>query len=138
MTHTFRHSVFVLAFVLVGCCAAQAQDEGKMQRLGSALSQLSPAVEAVVCCDPEEGGLSDKGVFERATTDNPKRLAPFAHYTLLLKRQGKHSAVLVCTPDGKTALLEDAGCTFKMEVHHWRDRPGAPCEFTLDLAKVCP
>lgn len=132
-----RHILFVLLFLLVGCCAAQAQDEARMQQLGSALVQLVPAVEGVVCCDPQADKLEDMELLEYATKSNPKKLAPFVNNVLKVRRQGKHAAVLVCSQDGSAALMEDASCTFKMDAPLWRANPPLPCEFTLDLKAVC-
>ncbi|MBA4359031.1 MAG: hypothetical protein C0405_15050, partial [Desulfovibrio sp.] len=74
-----------------------------------------------------------------ATRKNPEKLTPFDGYALRVERENGHAAVLVCTRGERRALLEDAGCTLMlMERHHWRDNPALPCEFTLDLAKVCP
>ncbi|MDO9082484.1 MAG: hypothetical protein Q7U56_04300 [Humidesulfovibrio sp.] len=138
MKTCIRHLSFVLLFLMVGCCAAQAQSNSKMESLGSALILLIPSVDEVVCCDSKAEGMSDDELLRYATSNNPKKLDPFVDYTLKVKRQNGHAAVLVCTADGQTALLEDAGCTFKMEQHHWKASPALPCDFTLDLDTVCP
>lgn len=45
--------------------------------------------------------------------------------------------VLVCTRDGTHALLEDAGCTGKLDRKRWQESPSAPCQPTLQIAAVC-
>ena len=133
-----RPILLVLVFLAFGCCAAQAQSESEMQQLASDLTQLSPAVEAAVHYDPSTADLSDDELLKNATRTNPEKLAPFVGYTLVVDRQAGHAAVLVCTKDGRKALLEDAGCTFRLEAHHWRATPELPCKPTLNLKEVCP
>lgn len=128
----------VVALLLSGCASAQAQSVGDMNELGSALTKLSSSVESTVRYKKQGADLDDKKLLILATRHDPSILEPFQGYYLRVLRQAGHSAVLVCTPDGTTALLEDAGCTARMEQHHWRATPGRPCEFTLSLNELCP
>lgn len=133
-----RLSLIIIVFLLFGCASAQARSEGEMNELGSALTKLSSSVESTVRYKKQGAGLSDEQLLLLSTQHDPAILEPFQGYYLRVLRQGGHSAVLVCTPDGSTALLEDAGCTARMEQHHWRKIPERPCEFTLNLNAVCP
>jgi hypothetical protein len=134
-----RHALFIVLFLVMGCCAAQAQSAAEMQQLASDLMQLTPAVESAVRYDYSTGNMTDGVLLHYATRKNPEKLTPFNGYALYVERENGHAAVLVCTKDEPRALLEDAGCTMMfMERHHWRDNPGSPCAFTLDLDAICP
>ena len=127
----------ICLLVAAGCAHAASVDVEQMYGLASALTKLSAAVESAVGFKDPPGGLADAGLVEFATQHDPTLRAPFEGYTLRTLRQPPHAAVLVCTPDGQRALLEDAGCSAALDVHRWKDDPPTPCEFTLDLASVC-
>lgn len=128
----------VLVLLIAGCSMAQAGNASKMEPLGSALIRLGPSVEEAVCCDQQAANMTGEELLRYAARNNPEKLTPFSGYLLKVQRQGAHAAILVCTSDGRTALLEDATCTFKVEKQHWQANPPLPCEFTLDLVKTCP
>lgn len=133
--------LYLIALILLfsfGCTSSNAFSERDMNELGAALIKLSSSVESAVyykgiVCD----GLSDDQLLSLSTKHDPSLLEPFNDYKLRVKIQNKHAAVLVCSGDGANALLEDAGCTARMELHRWKDQPLSPCEFSLDLNKVC-
>lgn len=135
---TARLSLLALVLLLFGCACAQAQSEAEMNRLGAALTHLSSAVESTVHYKKQGVDLPDERLLVLSTQHDPGLLDPFQGYMMRVKRQSSHSAVLICTADGQTALLEDTGCTARMDQHLWKARPALPCDFTLDLAKVCP
>ncbi len=135
---TARFSFLVLLLLLFSSACAQARSDSEMNELASALTKVSSAVESTVRYKKTDGGERDMGLLTIATQHDPGLLDPFKGYALRAKSEAKHGVVLVCTPDGQTALLEDAGCTARMEAHHWKANPPLPCAFTLDLAKVCP
>ena len=126
--------VFLFFF---GCASSNAFSEREMNELGAALIKLSSAVESGVRYKGIEETLSDKEILALSTTHDPSLLDPFLDYKLRVKVQNKHAAVLVCSENGSKALLEDAGCTARMELHRWKEQPLSPCEFSLDLNKVC-
>jgi len=134
-----RFSLVIVAVVLLfsGCAGAQVRSETKMNELGSALTKLSSAVESTVRYKEVETDLADDKLLILSTKHDPGILEPFQGYKLRVLRQNSHTAVLVCTEDGLAALLEDAGCTARMDQHHWKSQPLPSCEFTLDLDKVC-
>ena len=70
-----------------------------------------------------------------ATAHDPGLLDPFSEYMLKAVSQNNHAIVLVCTNDGMKALLEDAGCTSKMDMHWWKRSAG---QTLRDISKpVC-
>jgi hypothetical protein len=108
-----------------------------MYGLASALTKLSAAVESAVGFKDPPVTLSDADLLVFATQHDPALRAPFDSYRLRILRRDPHAAVLVCTSDGRQALLEDAGCSAALDAHRWKDAPPTPCEFTMNVAAVC-
>lgn len=132
-----RFFLIIVVLMLFGCTSSNTFSEKEMSELGAALIKLSSSVESAVRYKGVGGGLSDDQLLVMATKHDPGLLEPFNHYKLRVKIQDNHTAVLVCSEDGTNALLEDAGCTARMERHRWKDRPLSPCEFSIDLKNVC-
>lgn len=103
----------------------------------SALTKLSATAESAVRYKDAPADLADRALLQWAASHDPALLLPFSAYTLKVLRRDRHAVVLVCTQDGAIALLEDAGCTAKLDRHRWRDAPGAVCAFTLEPGVVC-
>jgi hypothetical protein len=133
-----RLSLIAIILLLFGCACAQAESEAKMNQLGAALVHLSSAVESTVHIKKLGADLSDDELLALAAQRDSDLLTPFKGYKLSVLRQSGHAAVLVCTEDGLTALLEDAGCTARMDQHLWKAQPPLPCAFTLNLEAICP
>jgi hypothetical protein len=127
---------FTFAAVLLASCATQP-NEREMNYLASALTKVSAAVDATVRYRRPPDSLSEAELLRAATAHDNQLMKPFDGLTVRVLRSGRDSAVLVCQPHGK-ALLEDAGCTAKLDIHRWRATGGSDrCEFTLDVNKVC-
>ncbi|MCZ7625094.1 MAG: hypothetical protein M5R38_04020 [Candidatus Methylomirabilis sp.] len=131
-------ALLVLTLTTWGCAHVASYSEEEMYSLAAALTKLSAAVESAVAFrDPPEK-LSQRELLEFATQHDPSLLQPLDRFTLHVLRQGGHAGVLVCTPEGARALLEDAGCTARLERHWWKEDLQKPCAFTLDLSVACP
>jgi hypothetical protein len=129
-------TVLALAAVLLASCATQPS-EREMNYLASALTKVSAAVDATVRYRRQPESLTEGELLRAATAHDNQLLKPFDGLSVRVLRSGRDSAVLVCQPQGK-ALLEDAGCTAKLDAHRWRTTGGGnQCAFTLDLDKVC-
>ena len=114
-----------------------ADESNKMHTLASALTKLSTAVESSVRYKSPPEGMPDADLLAMATQHDPQLLRPFSPFRLKILRQQRHAIVLVCTQDGEKALLEDAGCTAKLDVHLWKITPPKLCAFTLRAEQVC-
>jgi hypothetical protein len=124
-------------FALIVCVGVRTVGgESEMYPLASALTKLTAAVEATVF-DTPGGGTEDAELLAAATRDNPQLLAPFERYTVRAKRDAGHAIVLVCSIDGRLALLEDAGCSAKLDAHRWKAAAQKECAFTLSAATAC-
>lgn len=121
---------------LVSSCATY-RSEQELNYTASALTKVSAAVDATVQYMSVPNGASSAEILRLSTSEDPALLKPLKGFRILARREGPFSEVLVCEHDGSKALLEDAGCTAKLDRTHWRDNPHARCEFTLDLKSIC-
>lgn len=133
MSAPVKAAAAAVVFLLAAC--ASAQSERDMNYLGSALSKLSAAVDATVRYDKPAEDVDEATLLQLSVAQDASLLQPFNGMTVRIRRQGQASAVLVCEAPGGKALLEDAGCTARMDSHRWRDETA--CQFTLDLSATC-
>lgn len=108
--------------------------EEKQAALAVRLVNLSAAAEGYFSTLETAPAESEAEILRRVTAHDPSLLAELNEYRLRIQYQQKHALLLVCTKDGKQALLEDAGCTARLDRHV---QGKAPCEFTLQAAKSC-
>lgn len=128
--------VLSTSFAMLSGCAAQQSDQ-EMNYSASALTKLSAAVDATVRYTQIPEGVNGEELLRLSTAEDPSLLEPFKNFKILARREGRYSQVLMCEADGSSALLEDSGCTAKLDRHAWRDSPMTRCEFSLDLAALC-
>jgi hypothetical protein len=134
--------LFVLALMAITLsCESDVEkqfDETEMYSLASLLTKLVTTVESTVRYKKPAPELSDEELLILATLHDPGLLEPFTdYYTLKVFQQSRHAIVLVCTKDGSQGLLEDVGCSAKMDKHLWQYQPLLPCEFTLTVEDIC-
>jgi hypothetical protein len=127
--------VIVALLIAAGCAWAQP-DDATMFRLASALTKLARVVDDYVASTTTVPS-SSTALIEAATADDPGLREPFKEYWLSVSVAGRNSAVLVCSLDRQRALLEDAGCTARLERHAWRETPPPPCASTLNPSAIC-
>lgn len=128
--------VMVLSFI-AGCTSGLNRRDGEdMYIKASALTKLSAAVESTVRYKNPPSSLTDEQLLELATRHDPMLLENFKGNKVRVLREGRHSIVLVCDTFGNRALLEDAGCTGRMDRAHWTGK-SEPCKFSIDLRQQC-
>lgn len=127
--------IFVVSFFMFLACAhiGTSADE-EMYILGSALTKLSSAVESTVRYKAPPTELSDLDLAVLSTKHDPKLLDSFANHRIRILKENRHAIVLICSKSDQ-GLLEDAGCTAKLDKHLWKN--SNPCEFTLTVRSVC-
>lgn len=132
-------SIFVILLMLTttGCTCCIASDVEDNYTLGSALTKLTAAVESTVRYDDPPPKLNDLELLQLSTKHDPTLLEPFSDYVLKTFVQNRHAIVLVCDKTGKYAMLEDGGCTSKLDKHLWKEAPEANCSFTIKLGEIC-
>lgn len=133
MNRVARISAALCIAVLAACASTP---EREINFLASAMTKLSAAVDATVRFRRPADGMAEAELLRLSVAHDPALLKPFDGMTLRVLREARDSAVLLCEPNAGKALLEDAGCTAKLDRHRWNS--GADrCEFTLDVEEVC-
>lgn len=124
--------------VLVSACASSGQyvNSDEMYKRASALTKLSAAMEGFIRYGHPLAGMSEAELLVEGTRHDPVLLTQFNEHKIRLLVQDRHAVVLMCTKAGDRALLEDAGCSGKLDVHHWQ-QDGVPCEFSISVDAVC-
>ncbi len=122
---------------LSGCTSSlKRPDHEEMYIKSSALTKLSAAVESTVRYKNPPPEFSETELLRLATQHDPVLLENFKGYKVRVRREARHSVVLVCDASGTRALLEDAGCTGPMDNQRWMGK-SQPCEFSIDTRAVC-
>lgn len=129
--------VLVIAALTLPSSASSDDVAERMYALAPALTRLTSAVESATRYKNTPPELRDDALLEFATRHDRSLLAPFERYRLLAQRQGRDAVVLVCGRKQPVRLLEDAGCSAKLDRHHWRSPEVLPCEFTLNIGAAC-
>ena len=133
--------LMILALALSGCASLvleQRHSEEQMMTMAAALTKVSAATEANLRYGTPSDPISDSAFLDQSVAHDPGLLTAFSTYRIKTMRYNGHTANLVCSQDGTSALLEDAGCTAAMDKHRWREEGSAQCVFTLDLLTLCP
>lgn len=131
-------TICVFALGTASCFDAVPLDSEKVLGLAGALTKVSATVHTTVRYKNPPPDLMDRELLTLATSHTPKLLDRFDGYVLKARQSGGHSSVLLCDAKGETALVEDAGCTSKSDVHVWETHPGHACVFILNLEETCP
>jgi len=98
----------------------------EMNRQEIAARRLGTAMQGMLW-----SGASQDGNLIAATCGfDPSLCNAFGGNTLFAKVVDGNAVLLICTPDGKRALLEDIACTATPDYKAWVDK-NAPCEFTI-------
>ncbi|MNH24086.1 hypothetical protein D3C79_840030 [compost metagenome] len=129
------HSCTLVALLLTGC--ALPLQERDMNAMASSLTKVSAAVDATVRYKRSADSLEGDALLQAATAHDPQMLKPLEGRTVKVLRAQRDSAVLVCDAPNALPLLEDAGCTARLDVHRWRQNLNDRCEFSLDLPQTC-
>ena len=127
----------VTSMAAAGCIHCGSKEGETMRPLASALTHLSPQVEAVVRYGAPPANLTDEELLTLATKNDPGFLGTFSGYKLRVYSQDRHAIVLLCSEDGKRGLLEDLGCTAPLDRNLWKEDAAMPCEFTLSTELGC-
>lgn len=121
----------------LGCMSAPdgVISDSERGRLGTYMVNLSSAVNmyfSPLAGPPTE---EDAVLLRQATAHDPALLAPaFDPYLLRVQFQQPFAVLLLCTKDGRRAIMEDVGCSARLDR---QVRGDAPCEFTLRVSKGC-
>lgn len=130
----------LVATIISGCALCPPIDphQETILRFSDYMIPLSKAVDVVVDKIPYDS--KDAEIFAEVVkrSGDPELLKPFAGYVLRAKifddKGTRVGIILLCSPDGKEGIIEDVTCTTRPDTY----RPtGSPCDYLLDVRKVC-
>lgn len=131
-------AVWIAIISLASCTVTSQQiNPDRMYESASALTKLSAAMESYTRFGKPGADLSEAELLANGTEHDPALLSKLNGYKVRVLNRDRHAVVLICAKEGNQALLEDAGCTGTMDVHHWNAAPRA-CSFTIQAALLCP
>lgn len=105
--------------------------------LASKMINLSSAVDFYFSELPAAPIAVDDAELLAAATEHDKLLLAdeFKHYQLKVEYQNAHAVLLLCNKDGNRALMEDVGCTARLD--RLVSEKDTPCSFTLKVNRDC-
>lgn len=128
----------LVSSMLLGACVGPivaAPDGDERGRLSTKMVNLSSAVDTYFKYLPTPPTDTDAVILQNATRHDRRLLAPeFEPYLLKVKYQDPYALLLLCSKDGKRAIMEDAGCSARLDRQAPHD---APCDFTLHVSEGC-
>jgi hypothetical protein len=128
--------MLVITIAATACQVGSTTDESEMYQLASRLTKLSAVVESTCFYKNPPSNTVDQALLGIATAHDTTLLEPFVDFKLRAECKQQHGFVLVCSKDGDRGLLEDAGCSGKLDGHLWKDHKKR-CEFTLSVQAIC-
>lgn len=135
-----KHRILIslIAASLLSACAAPivaAPDAEERGILSTKMVNLSSAVDTYFDNLPEAPLDTAENILQSATRHDPRLLAPeFGPYIFKTQYQNPYAVLLLCSKDGKRAIMEDAGCSARLDR---QVTDAAPCEFTLIVKHGC-
>lgn len=123
--------IFSFWFLIVTGCATTPQPDN----LVTPLPKLTSAVAALVRYPDPSNPVSDDRLLAEAIKDKPELQHAFQGVPIKVKHDAKNVVLLVCSPDGKYAWLEDASWTLGVDHKWYLSKPPLPAEFTMDPAQ---
>ena len=119
----------IIVLLLTACCTIH---KPYPEKLIAPLNKLTPAVQAVIAWPEESEPVPENRILEEGVKDKPELQEAFKGIPIKIKQYGKNVVILVCSPDGKNAWLEDASWTDGVDKEWYKNDPSHPCDFSLD------
>ena len=83
-----------------------------------------------------DAAMNSDQILEKATEHGKGLLTPFGRMSREVLREGDNVVVLLCDSYRNVALMEDSGCTAKVD-NNYMGTSTPPCAFTLAPAELC-
>jgi hypothetical protein len=133
-----RILISLVAALLLGACIAPnagVLDAKERGILSAKMVNLSSAVDTYFDSLSETPIDTVDNILRNATRHDSRLLAPeFGPYLFKTQYQNPYAVLLLCTKDGKQAIMEDAGCSARLDR---QVTDAAPCEFTVVVKSDC-
>lgn len=126
-------AIYCSLLLLLSSCAGREN----MYSLSAKLNKLTTTAEGYEQFGNPKPGLSGDEFLQEAVKKDPDLLKQFEEYPILLKRESGNVSIVLCSPDGEQALLQDVGCTSYFDRHIWKESIKLPCEQPTDAFAVC-
>jgi|GEM_PF-890371 len=134
-TYSIASFVFApLIILVVGGCSPLTPQQA--ESLVTPLPKLTTAVVAEIRYRDTGIPLRDDQLVVDAIKDKPELQRAFAGYPIKVRHDSKNAVILVCSPDGKWAWLEDASWTLGVDHMWYLSKPPHPATFTLEPAQA--
>jgi len=124
----------LFSFLVAGCANCASYNDESMFDYASKLKDIAQAIDGEVKFGDVEG-LSLNDIIVRATANEPRALEYFSGYQLQFKIKDGNAVALMC--DGNISLIEDAGCSAKVDKMLWNTPKANSCHFSLDISPIC-
>ncbi len=123
---TAAKSVALISVLLLGVGCHKHYQPLLPPALGPSMSRLTSALQA------ELGRYPNEALVAETLKKKPELELDFRQYEVRTRSSGTRLVVLVCTKDGKRALMEDASWTPRVDKRWYEVTPAVPCEFTIE------
>ncbi|MGZ5052928.1 MAG: hypothetical protein ACXWF8_09740 [Methylobacter sp.] len=121
--------------LLLTACVGSVVEVKERQVLSDKMVNLSSAVDSYFSDLAEAPIDSEINIIRSATRRDPRLFGPeFQPYLLKVQFQNPYAVLLLCSKDGSQAIMEDAGCSTRLDR---QVNQAAPCEFTLHVTQNC-
>lgn len=133
-----RPLIILATVLLLNACQAPIgtyPDTEERGRLSTKMVNLSSAVDTYFVDLTNTPTDDSSTILQNATRHDKRLLAPeFKPYMLKVQYQNPYAVLLLCSEDGNRVIMEDAGCSARLDrqVTHV-----APCEFALRVSQGC-
>jgi hypothetical protein len=128
------YMIIILPVLSVALLLASCASMYKVQpyELPPRVSKLTLAVQEVLVLP--EGGRpeTDAEILQAAFRERPELEDIFRGLPILIRHNGSDVVLLVCSPDGKHAWIEDASWTSGIDYEWYDIDPSHPAVFTLN------
>ena len=133
-----RTTVFAILFlgILLAACNPYGVKPVNDPTLVPPMQKLTRAVDGYVRYDKPDAAMNSDQILEKATEHDKVLLTPFGRMSLEVLREGDNVVVLLCDSYRNVALMEDSGCTAKVD-NNYMGTSTPPCAFTLAPAELC-
>jgi hypothetical protein len=135
--------ISLLFMVILTACnstsSSRNNDEG-MSDLALDFKELSQSADAYLKFDlpPEElDSIDDHRLLVLLKERMPQKFAPLRGYQIEAQIQGSNVVMLLCDSNSNVALMEDAGCNYRLDKALWKLDNKTSCDFTIDTGKYC-
>jgi hypothetical protein len=137
MKYTKVVVILLSAGILVSGCARCPQIDPQLKLIthfDDYMVPLAKAVDAIADQLPAEA--KDQEILNEIVRRSGSKdlIQPFDGYVFKARLENGVGIILLCTPDGKEGIIEDATCTTGVDT--WRP-PKSPCAYLLDAERAC-